>query len=383
MKLLYLILTAGIIFVLLFFMNDRFDEDDVELKSWAINQIDNDLSLFKKTKFKELDIEDAYKNLSNIDGNIILRFQIIDGNLYSNYNDLDKTNAEIAEANNILHRFLGNLIKHHGFNKNVEFIVSVSEKLNIPSDYNLKAPIIVPFKNPQDSFASCMLIAPDRFNISEWPRLYSDILGANSKYPWNRKIEKAFWRGSSTGGVYTRENWQDFPRVKLVELSIENPNLLDAKFTALAQHDYIAEIISEKFPLAIAVSQSDHVKYKIQVSIDPNSTSLSGFLWRLLSSSLVLRQKSNNAQWFYPLLHEGQHYIAIEHDMSDLLDKVKWALEHDEEAKNIAFAGSELIKNEITPDHLYLYWGRLLSEYSKLQDFNLKTPSLDRSKYID
>ncbi len=142
-------------------------------------------------------------------------------------------------------------------------------------------------------------------------------------------------------------------------------------------------MIAEKYPIAISVSQSDHVKYKMQISVDGNATSLSGYLWRLLSSSLVLKQKSNLMQWFYPILREGEHYISIENDMSDLLDKVKWALNNDEAAKKIALAGSDLIAKEITPDHLYFYWKHLLEECYKLQDFTLKTPSLEKAQHID
>jgi hypothetical protein len=277
------------------------------------------------------------------------------------------------------------MIKNYGFNKNVEFVMSVSDRFSAPSDYVFKAPIIVPIKNLGDKFSKYMLLAPDHYTIAEWPRLYNDILSANKKYIWNRKIEKAFWRGSSsTGGLYTRENWQDFPRVKLVQLSSEYPNLIDAKFTALPQNDReIMDMISEKYPLAIAVSQADHVKYKLQVSVEGNITSLSGYLWRLLSNSVVLKQKTNKAQWFYPILKEGQHYTDIHYDMSDLLDKVKWFLAHDEESQKSALEGSEIVKKEITPEHLYLYWSYLLDEYWRLQDFTLSKPSLDKANAIE
>ena len=364
-------------------MSDHF-ASGTELKAWAINQIDHDLSAFKKPKFKETDISNIYKDLSNVPGNLLIKFQIIDGVLYSNHNELDKNNSEITSAHNIFCRFFGNMIRNHDFDKNVEFIVSVGERLKVPDHYNFKAPIIVPVKNSRDSFNKYVVMAPDHYTISEWPRLYSYILSANEKYPWNRKIEKAFWRGSSSGGVYTRENWQNFPRVKLVQLSSENPNLIDAKFTTLPQNDKaVMDMLSEKYPLALYVSQADHVKYKIQVSVDGNTTSLSGYLWRLLSNSFVLSQKSTNAQWFHCILKEGQHYVAIEYDMSDLLHKIKWVLDHEEASKTIAFAGSELVSNEITPDHLHLYWSHLLSEYSKLQDFTLLNPSLTKAQNID
>ncbi len=237
MKLLYVLFVGIVLFVLMFFLSDRFGSDDSKLQSWAVNQIDQQLSVFSGARFKESDIDDIYKTLSSIQRNTLLRFQIIDGVLYCNHSTLDKNNTDVIAAYNIFYRFFNNMIRNYGFNKNVEFVVVVSDRLETPSGYNAKAPIIVPVNNVYDDFRRYTVVAPDHYTISEWPRLYNDILSANTKYPWNRKIEKAFWRGSSTGGVYTRENWEDFPRVKLVQLSLENPKLMDAKFTALPQHD--------------------------------------------------------------------------------------------------------------------------------------------------
>jgi hypothetical protein len=222
-----------------------------------------------------------------------------------------------------------------------------------------------------------MVLVPDHYIIDEWPRLYNDILEANEKFSWDRKIERAFWRGSSTGGIYTRSNWQNFPRVKLVELSSEYPSLLDAKFTLLAQRDKeVVDSISARYSIAIAVSQADHVKYKMQISIDGNITSLSSELWRLLSNSVMIRQKSTNMKWFHSLFRDGQHYISVEYDMSNLMEKIKWVLANDEKAKQIAENASNVVKKEVTPDHIHQYWTKVLNEYVKHQDFDLKTPTL-------
>lgn len=228
-----------------------------------------------------------------------------------------------------------------------------------------------------------MILVPDHYIIDESPRLYNDILVANEKFSWDRKISRAFWRGGSTGGVYTRLNWRDFPRVKIVSLSSEYPALLDAKFTLLRQRDRgVMDEISAKYPIAIAVSQADHVKYKIQVSVEGSITSLSSELWRLLSNSVMLGQKSTNLKWFHSLFQDGEHYISVEYDMSNLMDKMKWVLANDSKAQKIAENASNVVKKEVTQDHLDLYWTEVLSEYVKHQDFDLKTPTLDKAEKI-
>ncbi len=384
MKILYFLLSIAGLFWVMLSISDRFDNDGAILNEWSKTQVKAELSVFEKNKFKEADISKTYMDLSGVAGNSLLRFQIVGGAVYSDYSSINKSNMPLVSAYNTYYKFFTSMIKRYDFGHGVEFIISVGDDFTSPAGYDFKVPVIVPVKNSSNWYAKFTPLAPDSYTISEWPRLYKDILSANDKYPWSRKIEKAFWRGSGTGGLYTRENWQNFPRVKLVEISEQNPNLINAQFTALPQGD--AELmneLSEKYPLAIAVSQADHVKYKVQIYIEGGATSFSGYLWRLLSNSVVLKQSSNNIQWFYPILTEGKDYITIAYDMSDVLDKVKWAHEHDLESIKSAADGSELIKKEITPEHLYLYWDYLLTEYSKLQDFRIDAPTLPKAKEIE
>ena len=59
-------------------------------------------------------------------------------------------------------------------------------------------------------------------------------------HPWQGRNRHAYWRGSTTGrdadghgcGV---DNWSQLPRVRLVELSLQHPDLLDARFFANSQ----------------------------------------------------------------------------------------------------------------------------------------------------
>ena len=58
----------------------------------------------------------------------------------------------------------------------------------------------------------------------------------SSKYQWSSKINKAVWRGSTTyNPIYRGATLNATPRGQLVQKSIENPDLIDAAFTRLAQ----------------------------------------------------------------------------------------------------------------------------------------------------
>lgn len=385
MRILYFLLGAMFIAFMLFNVGGEMEygSSGREPSNWAQNQISSEFGAYKDKKFSRKDIDNDYKSLSVISSNSILRFQIIDGKIYSNYKDLDRSDSNLVKAYNTYFKFFNHIVGSHEFEDNVDFLLSVDESLQFPKEFTPQVPLIAPVKKKNDPKGKYIILVPDHYIITEWPRLYNDILVANERFEWDRKIERAFWRGSSTGGVYTRSNWKNFPRVKIVELSSEYPALLDAKFTLLAQRDKgVIDTISAKYPIAMAVSQADHVKYKMQLSVEGSMTSLSSELWRLLSNSVMLRQKSTNMKWFHSLFRDGEHYVSVEYDMSNLMNKVKWVLANDKKAQKIAENASNVVKKEVTPEHLHLYWTEVLSEYVKHQDFDLKTPTLDKAEKI-
>ena len=57
------------------------------------------------------------------------------------------------------------------------------------------------------------------------------------RYPWDKKINKVVWRGTSTHEQtqYGDAEFVDIPRAKLVQASIDHPDVIDAGFTAIIQ----------------------------------------------------------------------------------------------------------------------------------------------------
>ena len=67
---------------------------------------------------------------------------------------------------------------------------------------------------------------PDYLSVS--PRrqtFFSLIKKKNEEIPWEKKIAKAFWRGTSTGPWLLREKWKHHPRPKLCLLSKKHADL--------------------------------------------------------------------------------------------------------------------------------------------------------------
>jgi hypothetical protein len=173
--------------------------------------------------------------------------------------------------------------------------------------------------------------------------------------------------------LYTKDNWFLAPRAKLTLFSYERPDLVDAKFTQIAQCDPdVPGILSEHHLLGGWVNVEDHLKYRYLVDVDGNSCTYSRCYWILLSNSLLLKQVSDNTQWYYKGLIPYQHYVPLADDLSDIFEKVEWSKEHDQEAQEIARNATEFASENLSLENTYLYFYRALQEYAKLQQFSPK-----------
>ncbi|HSX12556.1 MAG TPA: glycosyl transferase family 90, partial [Rhabdochlamydiaceae bacterium] len=187
------------------------------------------------------------------------------------------------------------------------------------------------------------------------------------RYPWNAKENKLFWRGSTTGGCATLSTFQTLPRAQLVRLSLQFPELVDARFNHLVQMDKETEQkLLELGYKGDTVSVVDHLKYKYQILIDGNTCAYTRAFWQLYSDCAIFKQNSDNIQWFYRALAPGVHYVAIQEDMSDLVEKVQWAQTDDAEVQKIVKNANLFARYNLQIEDMHLYLYLLLCEYAKL-----------------
>lgn len=91
------------------------------------------------------------------------------------------------------------------------------------------------------------------------------------------------------------------------------------------------------------------------------------FPYLMLGSSLILKQDSQYYEHFYSQLKGGTHYIPVKRNLSDLLEKIKWAKENDAKAQEIARTGQAAARELLQPSRLYCYYYKVLYLYSKRQ----------------
>ncbi len=218
----------------------------------------------------------------------------------------------------------------------------------VVSPYTNEAYADLPFPIAQDWI---MAIAPDQYFHSQ-----------SAKLEWKDKRPTAFFRGSLTGRVDHSLN----QRLMVAKLSNEwrgrqrtswngtQVPILDAGITSWNLSDKINQrgLVSFTNPKETKIRLSNRVpmdeavnSYRYILNIDgharPNRT---GYL--LASSSLMIMVESanvvGNITWIDRMLQPGVHYISVKADLTDLEDKIKWCIEHDEECIKIVKAANAL-----------------------------------------
>lgn len=176
---------------------------------------------------------------------------------------------------------------------------------------------------------------------------------ANTGPPWPQKNSTAFWRG--------RDSRQE--RLELVKLSRAHPKLIDAAFTNFFFFKHDESLYG---PLVKHVSFFDFFKYKYQINID-GTVAAYRMPYLLAGDSVVLKQDSGYYEHFYSQLQPWEHYIPIRADLGDLLEKLQWAKDHDEEARSISQKGQQFARSHLMGDMIFCYYYKLFQKYSELQ----------------
>ncbi|KAM4618607.1 protein O-glucosyltransferase 3 [Polymixia lowei] len=182
----------------------------------------------------------------------------------------------------------------------------------------------------------------------------NDLLSiqGNTGPPWANKTEQAFFRGRDS-----REE-----RLHMVSLSKNNPDLLDAGITGW----FFFRDREKDVGKASLVGFFDFFKYKYQVNVD-GTVAAYRFPYLMLGNSLVLKQNSPYYEHFYAHLKPGTHYVPVKRNLSDLIDKIKWAKQNDAEAQKMAKAGQALARELLQPNRLYCYYYKVLQMYRARQ----------------
>ncbi|XP_041974208.1 O-glucosyltransferase rumi homolog [Aricia agestis] len=196
--------------------------------------------------------------------------------------------------------------------------------------------------------------------IGRWDQHRISISTAADKWPWDKKEEKAFFRGSRTNAE--RDN--------LVLLSRSKPDLVDAQYTKNQAWKSDADTLYAE--PAQEVSFEDHCKYKYLFNYRGVAASFR-FKHLFLCKSLVFHVGDEWLEFFYPSLKPWVHYVPISPTASEeeISNYITYFKERDSLAKEIAERGFQHIWDNLTDKDVKCYWRKLLRKYSKLVKYDV------------
>ncbi|KAF7345843.1 CAP10 domain-containing protein [Mycena venus] len=211
---------------------------------------------------------------------------------------------------------------------------------------------------------------------------YYDRSGFGARYSfkdnvrWENKKSTIYWRGSTSGGALDGQNYHSFPRVRVVDMSLRRPELIDAAITRLqncnpdpnnSEHAVcLEEEIRGEYNVETPSQPREEVyKYKYLLDLDGNS--FSGRYFGLLRSGSLVFKSSTFSEFFDDWLIPYVHFIPVLPDLSDLEKKIEWAIENDEEARQIQANGLEYATRVLTDNQLDCYHISVFLEHARLQ----------------
>ena len=188
---------------------------------------------------------------------------------------------------------------------------------------------------------------------------------------WKNKKNIAVFRGSATGCHIDDRN----VRIKASILSKQNPEYLDAGITKINRKlkkelNSPLSVISNKFETSNFMSLDEKIKFKYILNLDGHVSAFRlGHEFSL--KSVLLLPKSKYYLWFSFLLKPYEHYIPIEENLDDLVNKIKWCITNDDKCYDIAMNGFNFYKKYLEKDGIYDYMQNILSKITPTS-LNLK-----------
>eukprot|EP00960_Hanusia_phi_P025432 745636-Hanusia_phi.AAC.1 len=248
----------------------------------------------------------------------------------------------------------------------VEFIAFFHDGfggLHVPDSKNACVPVFVQEKR---RFSDGILATPR--SVTGFRDSFMSTAALDNMVPFEQKKNKAFFRGSTTGGIYSLNSWRSLPRSRIVQASLDHPDLLDARFTSVVQADStdVARVMEkEGFVSRERVSHSEQWKYKMVVVPDGNSVP-DRLLDFLASNVVVLKQESANEEFWYRDLEPFHHYIPFKHDASNLIAVIRSSLQNESLLRYVSQTSTLYVLENLNSDAIKCYLVQLLYAYAEV-----------------
>lgn len=271
--------------------------------------------------------------------------------------------------------FFLNLRDHPMLNKNLKDSYNdiIDRKLDKKYIFDKYAPILSQGGSIETADI-CICTQDDWYRVSK--KIYPDdckngYISTIEPCDWDKKINKAVFRGSATGCKMDLDN----VRIKASTLSLKYPEYLNAGITTFNRKlkkniGKPLTIIDTNLQKANFMDLQEKSSYKYILNLDGHVSAFRlGHEFSL--GSVLLIPKSKYYLWFSHLLEPFVHYVPIKENLDDLIEQIKWCIDNDDKCKEIASNGMKFYKKYLETDGIYDYMQNILNKIA-LKPLGLK-----------
>lgn len=212
--------------------------------------------------------------------------------------------------------------------------------------------------------------------------------------PWDKKVNKLYWAGSTTGGFATDDHWRSYHRqrfislgqnlgnrqhsylqkkdgyIKRIKSSILDRRLFDVSFTRIFQCTWKQCKSQRNFFSPKSWAHKDEaLRSKLVFDIDGNG--ISGRYYKLLASKSTPLKQTLLKEWHDDRLIPWVHFVPVSQSMDELPELILYLTSTrrgEQRAKEIAEQGHEWFRKAFRTVDFSIYIYRMLLELARLQD---------------
>ncbi|MCJ1439910.1 MAG: capsule-associated protein CAP1 [Stictis urceolatum] len=216
-------------------------------------------------------------------------------------------------------------------------------------------------------------------------------------YAWDKKYDKLYWRGSTTGGFSRNGGWRRQHRQQVVGHvnradnatileqttagdktewvpktvdKAEYKDLMDVYFSGVGQCDP-GDCDAQKEYFEIADSKKQHEAWNYKYLLDMDGNAFSGRWYAFLNSRSMPFKMAYFREWHEEWIKPWVHYVPLSLSGSEYFETLRYFDREDKgkmQALEVAEAGRQWAQKALRNGDLEVWFFRLLLEYGRLVD---------------
>jgi Glycosyl transferase family 90 len=256
--------------------------------------------------------------------------------------------------------------------KNTEFMVSIHDCVQTVNKPHTYRGAVFEESIPAFTIVSCNFSDNIPFPMWEgdenrgggfasWDDKMKDY--GKDRQDWSDKQSQAVFRGGNRPSMFFKNktdantHCNDVGRTRLSYLARENPRELDVSVggSCGGNHQYLQRM-----------GEKSQQKFKFVVYAEGNCFWADRLNKQVFGPSMIVKQETPCGQFWEPLLMPMTHYVPTDFFFGDLIDKIKWARENEDKAREIVRNANEFAANFLSLSGIEAYIEVLLQEYTDL-----------------